>query len=328
MGGIPLKAGIQQIWSILMWLFSWIIQLSHKQTFYSFHTNSLWITELDDRLRCYIWDSLSTWFMPDTGGISKEPCPTQVWAVAFRSWWPPHKPWARMVSITMRFSKLPWARRDSIAPLTCWSVWSPSSTKMTSKDGNDHACKPPILVQTQMLSHRKGAPRLNTFRGFIPPLSLPGFPKPGYASTYPDTNTHLNIRCQSQTVFVFLCHISFNKQKPSFSTALFVHRVLSSTQGSWPIVQAPQPYRPFILLIEIAAVLYNSEDILSSSHLANLSFAYQIGHTHCVILTWQNLLWNSSFRHILPWISAYKVNMYKMHILAVHFLKEHQIHPF
>lgn len=83
MGGIPLKAGIQQIWSILMWLFSWIIQLSQKQPFYSFHTNSLWITELDDRLRCYIWDSLSTSFMPDPGGISKEPCPTQTWAVAF-----------------------------------------------------------------------------------------------------------------------------------------------------------------------------------------------------------------------------------------------------
>lgn len=145
-----------------------------------------------------------------------------------------------------------------------------------------------------MLSHRKGVPRLSTLRGFTLPISLPGSPQPRDASTYLDTSTHPNGRCQSQKVSVFLGHVSFNKPKPNLSTAFFVHMVLSSTQGSWPVVQAPQPYRPFILLIEIAAVLYNSEDVLSSSHLANLSFAYQTGHTRFVILTWQNLLWNSS----------------------------------
>lgn len=59
------------------------------------------------------------------------------------------------------------------------------------------------------------------------------------------------------------------------------------------------------------------EDILSSFCLANLSFAYQAGHTHCVILTWQNLLRNSSFHRISPWISTYNVSMYKIHILIL-----------
>lgn len=84
-----------------------------------------------------------------------------------------------------------------------------------------------------------------------------GCPKSTDASAYPDSSTYPNInvpKCQmtkTHSVSVFLRHTNFNKPKVS---PLCVHMVLRSIQGSWPMVQAPQTHRQFILLIDTATV--------------------------------------------------------------------------